>query len=76
MFDFDLIYYLFIKYLKAVVHFAHKRKKEVAVQLKLLGTASYTAAFVYAIEKGLDFNVLKLTVIGVLVVALAEKLNR
>ncbi|AUI88848.1 hypothetical protein BS333_20970 (plasmid) [Vibrio azureus] len=76
MFDFYIIYDLFVKYLKVVVHFANKRKKEVAVQLKLLGTASYTAAFVYTIEKGLDFNVLKLTVIGLLVVALAEKLNQ
>jgi hypothetical protein len=76
MFDFIYIYYLFIKWLKVAVLFAKSKKSFVAVQLNLLGTAAYTAAFVYAIEKGLDFNVLKLAIIGVAIVTLAHKLNR
>ena len=76
MFDLYLIYRMAIRYILIGVRFVHSQKKNVATQLKLLGTAAYTSAFVYAVEKGVDLNAFKLTACGVLVVALAEKLNK
>lgn len=76
MFDFCLVWYLFVRYLKNVVRYMNRKRNNIAVHIGKLGTAAYTAAFVYAIEKGIDFNFLKLTVIGIVVVAMAEKVKR
>jgi len=76
MFDIVLIYYLLVGWLKSLVVYAKNKRAIVSAVLSQLGTASYTAAFVYAIEKGLDFNVLKLFAIGIIVIVIAQKLNR
>lgn len=78
MFNFDYIflYYLLIRYLKKAVKLFVAKRSAVANQLNVLGTAAYTSSFVYVIEKGFDFNFLRLALVGVAVTALASKLNR
>lgn len=76
MIDYFLVWFVIIGYVKKLAKMANQKRPVIASHIGKLGTAAYTSAFVYAIEKGIDFNVLKLTLIGVVVVAMAEKLNR
>lgn len=70
------LYRLFIKWLKLSGRFAKTKRAIISAVIKQLGTAAYTAAFVYSIDRGLDLNVVKLFVIGIIVIVIAHKLNR
>lgn len=72
MFDYYLLYY----FIKKWVHYLYTKRMSSYVHLERLGTAAYTAAFVYAIQNGIDFNVFKLTLIGIIVIAVAERMKR
>lgn len=64
MYDFDYAYFWVIAWLKKGIQLFLSKRIFVADQLKILGTAAYTSAFVYVIEKGFDLNFGRLAIIG------------
>lgn len=75
MIDITLLYYIVVRrYKKAAVR-VRAHYSAIAFQFRHLGTAAYTSAFVYWIEKGFDINVIKLAVSGIVLVGISNHLS-
>lgn len=75
MFDYYLMYYLIVRIYKKAAERVKAHYSAIAFQFRHLGTAAYTSAFVYWIEKGFDLNVIKLALSGIVLVGISNHLS-
>ena len=75
MVDVRLLYYIVVQRYKKVAVRVRAHYHAIAFQFRHLGTAAYTSAFVYWIEKGFDINVLKLAISGIVLVGISNHLS-
>lgn len=75
MFDWYFAYLMMIRGIRASWRYIRRNFEAISKQFTIIGTAAYTSAFIYWIEKGFDFNVLKLAISGIFLVGIAKKLK-